>query len=265
MSKLKSSAVETCAQLLLQARRKHFRMYDLPLSIRPQTLEDGYRVQARLAELLCSSPNQLRRIGYKAANTNETSQKFLGLPQPFFGPLLARDDASVVGTKAKPKVFEGISKLGVRICEPEFALQVGSNGKVINVAPAIEIVHTSFLNWKVVGAPSLVADLACNGYWIRGDSVPVDKITFRSCALFVNGRQVSKGDSSKVLGSPLNVLEAFRTHNRQTAPVGGPLKDGDWLTTGVCVDPPYHVCEPGDEILVEFEGGIGSVALSCRK
>ena len=210
--------------------------------------------------------NGLKRVGYKAANTNETSQKFLSLPDPFFGPLLVPENRPNA-TANLTQTFKGISKLWVKLCEPEFALQGGENGEITAVAPAIEIVHSSFLDWKQVGALSLIADLACNGAWFRGPSVPISQARLEGCSLYVNGKKHSDGHASKVLGSPMTVvnkLKAFLEKNGLDYISQGSLKPGDWISTGVCVDPPYHICSPGDDILVKFSGGIEPIQLKIE-
>jgi len=246
---------ERCAQLVFQARRRGFRLYDIPSAIRPQDLKEAYAAQSKLAQLLGG-----KRIGYKIANTNESSQKFLSLPEPFYGPLLESLTVGLVGTRDKPATIRGIAgKLNLRLCEPEFAFQVGDDGKIIAAAPAIEVVHSSFLDWKVVGAPSLVADLACNGAWIRGEAVPIEKVSLDSCVLRVNGKDFARGFASRVYGSPLKAFSKLLEQEFVE------LKKGDWVTTGVCVDPPYHYCAVGDRIEAEFNGGLGSVAIQCEK
>ena len=145
-----------------------------------------------------------------------------------------------------------------RLCEPEFALLVGANGKIVAVAPAIEVVHSCFLDWKAVGFPSLIADLACNGGWVRGHAVPIDNVSLESCNLVVNGKEFSVGSANRVLGSPLKAYEMILLQKFLD------VRPGDWISTGVCVDPPYHYCKVGDTIEAHFNGGVGSVALRCE-
>lgn len=235
------------ALLLHQARRLGFRLHDIPADLRPTSLEQAYRVQLEL-EGLCNR----QRVGFKAANTNQTSQRFLGLPEPFFGPLLGSPLVGQVGTPRSPARIN-LDKLQLRLCEPEVALQVGSNGQVVAMAPALEIVHSSFLQWthRNVGAYSLIADLACNGAWVRGEAVPLAADLSVGCEFWVNGRLVGEGHSDNV--QPLQVyaklLERFRP------------KPGDWITTGVVCDPPYHYGQRGDVLEARFSGGLGAVAV----
>ncbi|KAH9255470.1 hypothetical protein BASA81_006589 [Batrachochytrium salamandrivorans] len=235
------------AQLLHQARRLGFKLHDIPIKIRPTNLDQAYRAQFELETLY-----NCKRVGFKAANTNQTSQRFLNLPEPFFGPLLESPHVGQVGTPNSPARIN-LNKLQLRLCEPEVALQVGSNGEVVAMAPALEIVHSSFLQWthKNVGAYSLIADLACNGAWVRGEAVPIASNLSVGCEFWVNGKLAGEGHSDNV--KPLQVyaklLERFQP------------KPGDWITTGVVCDPPYHYGQRGDLLEARFSNGLGAVAV----
>lgn len=242
---------QNCAALLYRARKSGFKLHEIPSPLRPNSLEEAYLIQEQLATLLDG-----RKIGVKLANTNATSQQFLNLFEPFYGPLLESSRVGVIGTKTKPAPIR-VTDLNLRLCEPEFAFLIGENNNIIAAAPAIEIVHTSFLNWKAVGAPSLISDLACNGAWVRGIEVPISQVKLDSCNLIVNRKQFSRGSISRVLNEKNRSPLLF-----EIRPEWG-VKPGDWITTGVCVDPPYHYCEEGDVIVADFSGGLGEVAIEC--
>ena len=250
------ASAEACARLLFQARTKGFRLYDIPATCRPQNVHEGYESQTQLIKLLGR-----KRIGFKVANTNETSQKFLNLNELFFGPLLESELVGKVGTRDKPAQLKGMSKLSLRLCEPEFAFLLGDDKKIVAVAPAIEIVHSRFLDWKGVGAPTLIADLACNGAWVRGEAVDISKVKLDGCVLRISGKEFAQGKAERVLGSPFNVFENLCAQKH----IFDQLVPGDWITTGVCVDPPYHYCAIGDDVEADFDGGLGTVALKCLK
>ncbi|KAH9251582.1 hypothetical protein BASA81_010621 [Batrachochytrium salamandrivorans] len=114
-------------------------------------------------------------------------------------------------------------------------------------------VHSSFLQWthKNVGAYSLIADLACNGAWVRGEAVPIASNLSVGCEFWVNGKLAGEGHSDNV--KPLQVyaklLERFQP------------KPGDWITTGVVCDPPYHYGQRGDLLEARFSNGLGAVAV----
>ncbi|KAH9255481.1 hypothetical protein BASA81_006600 [Batrachochytrium salamandrivorans] len=199
------------AQLLHQARRLGFKLHDIPIKIRPTNLDQAYRAQFELENTV-----QLQTSGVQSRQHESNLAK-------------------------------------LRLCEPEVALQVGSNGEVVAMAPALEIVHSSFLQWthKNVGAYSLIADLACNGAWVRGEAVPIASNLSVGCEFWVNGKLAGEGHSDNV--KPLQVyaklLERFQP------------KPGDWITTGVVCDPPYHYGQRGDLLEARFSNGLGAVAV----
>jgi len=248
-------AIEGCAQILYQSRTKRNLIPSIPSQYRPKDLKEAYDCQKRLAELMGG-----KKIGWKAANINKTSQTFLDLYELLYGPLLSSPFIGVIGTPSKPLTLSPISTFNLRLCEPEFALLLGDNLEPVAVAPAIEIVHTCFQDWKIVGAPSLIADLACNGGWIRGEAIPIEKVQLdTTCKLIVNGKLFAEGSSDRILGSPLKVWELILQQRDYLK-----IEPGDWLSTGVCVDPPYHYCNEGDVIEAQFSGGIGTVAFKCE-
>lgn len=214
----------------------------------PRTISEGYIIQSHL----CERPLASTIVGYKIANTNRTSQAFLGLPKPFYGPLLSSMVfAHTPSTKTRPLEVK-VSKFNLGLIEPEFAFLVGRDLKVKAVAPAIEIVHSSFVDWKRVGAPSLIADLACNGTWVRGEAIPVGR-DLGMVKLYVDGVLVGEGGADRT--KPWKQFQKLKERIR--------LRPGYWVTTGVAVDPPYRYCKPGERIVAEFSHGLGSVALNC--
>ncbi len=263
----------------------------------PLTLREGYLVQHELAELLADEPRVVTgaartatrasaagrrgRVGFKVANTNGTSQAFLGVPHPFFGPILPSRAASAGSSSADAAQAE-CARMQLRLVEPEIALRVArdlprkADGEpytaeqlarcecVDAVLGSIEIVHTSYADWRAVGAPAIVADLASNGCFafgapreaaLAGPSAALPKrLADLCCVLEVDGREVGRGRGANALGGPLNVLAWLanaiieHSHGRQC------LREGDIVSTGVIMDPPYHFASPGEQIRCTYHG-----------
>ncbi len=117
-----------------------------------------------------------RTIGYKIACTNAIAQRFLNMPEPFYGRLLAASTFDSPARLAAADFF-------MRVIESEFAFQFASDlplsaralldrdqiaEALAGVLPGIEIVDSRFTSWTTVGAPSLIADNACHGAWGQG-------------------------------------------------------------------------------------------------
>ncbi len=162
------------AGLLAQARINHKRLPELPASIRPKTPGEAYAVQDSLIEQLLAHYGG-GVIGYKVACTNVTAQRQLNVDAPFSGRLLS---AFFFESPARVDA----SKFFMRVVEAEFGFEMAHDlpptpqprsrqeiaAAVKGVLPAIEIVDSRFDEWTTIGAPSLIADNACNAAWVKG-------------------------------------------------------------------------------------------------
>ena len=132
------------------------------------------RINAR-RDSSSGSPAATIGIGYKIACTNAIAQRFLSMPEPFYGRLLA---ASTFESPARLPAGDFF----MRVIESEFAFQFARDlppsarpldreqiaDALAGVLPGIEIVDSRFNSWTTVGAPSLIADNACHGAWVKG-------------------------------------------------------------------------------------------------
>ena len=252
------------AELLSQARIRHQRLPELPAAIRPKTPAEAYAVQDGLVErLLAHYGGSL--VGYKIACTNVTAQRQLNVDAPFAGRLLS---AFFFESPARVDA----SKFFMRVVEAEFAFEMARDlpptaaprsrqeiaAAVKGVLPAIEIVDSRFDDWTSIGAPSLIADNACNAAWVKGrlsaDWQGID-LAAQAVRVTVNGKLLREGRGSNVLGHPLNALE-WLVHSLSARGLG--LKAGQYITTGVTTE--VYMAERGDRITADF-GPLGSVDL----
>ena len=255
----------TAAHLLAQARIQHQRLSELPEAVRPKSPVEAYGVQDGLIEeLLAHYGGSL--IGYKIACTNVTAQRQLHVDSPFFGRLL-----SAFFHEAPAQVEAG--QFFMRVVEAEFAFEMARDlppsatprsreeiaGAVKGVIPGIEIVDSRFDEWTTIGAPSLIADNACNAAWIKGtvlsDWRGID-LAKQSVSVTVNGKLLREGSGGNVLGHPLNALD-WLVNNLGARGLG--LKAGQFITTGVTTE--VYMAERGDRITADF-GAAGSVDLT---
>jgi 2-keto-4-pentenoate hydratase len=252
--------IRTGAQLLSQARIQHVRLAELPLAARPRNPEEAYDCQAVLVEQLLDHYGG-EVCGYKIACTNPIAQRQLSVTSPFSGHLLS---SFCFASPARLKT----SEFFMRVVEAEFAFQMGrdlppggarfSREEIIpaieGVIPAIEIVDSRFESWTTIGAPSLIADNACNAAWVRGalwkNWHDLDLAT-QPVRVIVNGQVVREGSGSAVLGHPLNALE-WLANNLASRGIG--LRAGQCITTGVTTE--VYMAEDGDRIIADF-GEVG--------
>jgi len=248
-----------CSQDLLNAYVQRVRLVELPAGARPATPQEAYQCQGRFVERLG------RTIGYKIACTNAIAQRFLSMPEPFYGRLLAASTSDSPARLAAGDFF-------MRIIESEFAFQFARDlpasarpldreqiaDALAGVLPGIEIVDSRFASWTTVGAPSLIADNACHGAWVKGALVTDWRhldLAAQAVELRVNGTVVQRGSGSAVLGHPLNALE-WLVHCLHAQGIG--LKAGEYVTTGVTTD--IYDAQAGDHLVADF-GPVGSVEL----
>jgi len=257
--------IESGSQLLLEARVNRERLNELPLDARPTTPQEAYRCQARLIERLTKHYGG-DVIGYKIACTNAVAQRFLNMPEPFYGRLLS---ASTFDSPTRlPR-----SDFFMRIIESEFGFRFARDlppsmqplepeqiaDALAGVLPGIEIVDSRFTSWTTVGTPSLIADNACHGAWVKG-ALKTDwrglDLAAQAVTLNVNGRIVQRGAGSAVLGHPLNALQ-WLVHRLHAQGIG--FTAGQYVTTGVTTD--IYDAQAGDHIIADF-GPVGSIDLA---
>ena len=164
----------TSADLLALARINHKRLPELPGPVRPNTPAEAYVVQDGLIDRLLAHYGG-SVIGYKVACTNVTAQRQLNVDAPFCGRLLS---AFFFESPARVDAC----KFFMRVVEAEFAFEMARDlpptpaprsrqeiaAAVKGVLPGIEIVDSRFDDWTTIGAPSLIADNACNAAWVKG-------------------------------------------------------------------------------------------------
>jgi 2-keto-4-pentenoate hydratase len=251
------------AEYLYELRQTQTPVAMLPEEFRPRTLAEGYEVQARLVEMLLAK-NGSRLIGYKIACTSELAQKALGVDGPFFGVLMTHS------TQRSPAKLRA-ADFTVRCTEAEFAFEMSDDvppgrthdAKSIRdyigtALPSIEIVDHRYHDWKMVGAPSLLADNAIHGAWVPGEPCAgwrdLDFAT-HPVAFTINRTRTLPGSGATVLGNPLNVL-AWLANELQR--FGGRLRRGDRVTTGVTTD--IYLAKAGDHVAGDF-GPMGRVEM----
>ena len=107
--------VQQAAQLLWNAWQDGRKIERLPDAYRPQTIEEGYAVQAMLAT--CSGQSV---SGWKIAATSQAGQAHIGVDGPLAGRLLAEKISRSPATLS-------LSTIGMRVVELEFAFRLAQD------------------------------------------------------------------------------------------------------------------------------------------
>jgi 2-keto-4-pentenoate hydratase len=252
------------AQTIATARRNRIGLSALAPDIAPMTLDDGYRVQRAVHDLLLPQTGAL--VGYKIGCTSKVMQEYLGIPHPCAGGVFARGvHESGVRLAASDFVRVGVEcEIAVRLARNLSASEEPFTAEWVMEAieayfPAIEIVDDRYEQWETLGAPTLVADdffaAACVlGKPVSRSSAPdLLKVTGRA---LVNGAEAGRGSGADVLGHPHQALAWLANH---LAAEGKGLHAGQIVLTGSLVKTVW--LSVGDRVRMELDG-LGTVKAS---
>jgi len=255
----------SAADFLLDMRTSGRKQAGLPRHLVPASIPEAYRVQRELVDKLLSLHGG-RRIGYKAACTNELAQRLLKVGAPLAGTLLS------FSSYASPARLAA-SDFSVRCIEAEFGFEIGADVPessspythesiapfVYAALPAIEVVDHRFQDWSQVGPETLVADNAIHGAWVAGGPYSgwqgID-LSRHPVALYVNGALARTGSGAAVLGNPLNVVAWLAN---ELPRLGLRLRKGERISTGITTE--VYFANPGDRLRADF-GAMGCAELA---
>ncbi len=259
MIQMKEADIHFAASTLWQKWQQSIRIRELPEHCRPADRAEGYAIQATLAEL--SGQNV---AGWKIAATSSAGQKHIHVDGPLAGPLL---ENRILENGATISLHRNL----MRVAEAEFAFRFRKHlekrnppyelsevlDAVDSMHAAIEIPDSRYEDYTLVGAPQLIADVACAHWFIPG---PPANARWRDFDLaqhkvdgYRNGELKSTGSGASVLGDPLIALTWIANELIQ---FGDGLRAGQIVTTGTCITP-IRV-EPGDHVRMDF-GAFGSI------
>lgn len=250
-------AIEKAADLLWQARLAGRRLAALPADCRPQSLEDGYRIQDSMTARAGKAV-----VGWKLAATTEGGRRRLGIGAPLAGRLFA---GTVLANGARIDAVPMI----MRVIEGEFAFRMSRDlpprarpyeieevmAAVENLHLAIEIPDSRFEGFAEIGAPGTLADDAFAAWLVLGAPVSGWRdldLPARTVRAIRNGRTVGEGRGA----DSLDPRQALAWLAQDRARRGDGLKAGDIVTTGTRFAPVEIL--PGDRATVEFIG-LGAV------
>ena len=205
-SALSAQSAHEAAALLWRHWQATTRIDALPDACRPATRADGYAIQAELARQTGQST-----FGWKIAATSVAGQKHIAVDGPLAGRLLAGRTVP-----AGTPVHLGDNLM--RVAEAEFAFRMRAAlpprgtpytvdevlAAVDTLHPAIEIPDSRYRDFTVVGAPQLIADMACACWFVLGPATtaPWRERDLAQHALTArrNGTFVAEGRGANALG-----------------------------------------------------------------
>lgn len=265
---LSPSAIAECADFIadLRQRRNGHRppIDSIPPAFRPDTLDEGYAVQAA-ARPLIAARGRGAPVGWKIGSTSPPMQAALGIPFPCAGALYAGTVHHGHATVARADYSKpGLEcEIAVRLAA-DLPLRPGGHDRasvlpaVAAVMTSVEVVEWRFVDFKQTGVPSLVADDFFSCGCVLGAEHPASVLAGDADIpgrFTVDGEIASAGNARDILGHPLNSLAWLANHR---AAGGTPLRAGELITLGSIVAA-LRLERPG-RVEASFDG-LGAVAV----
>jgi 2-keto-4-pentenoate hydratase len=214
------------ANLLLDARRTHNPIADLPTELQPTSLEEA----AFIHEVMATAYGEIG--GWKIG---------AGTPDavPFFAPMprawMAASGAVLIGPSYRYRVLEAEISFQMGEDLPPRATPYTREEVIAAIAschPAIEELESGLIDPKAANNLSALADLQMHGGFIHGpacaDWKSID-FTKETVTLSIDGSVRVERTGSNTSGDLLRLLPYLA--NEGAARTGG-LQAGQWITTG---------------------------------
>jgi 2-keto-4-pentenoate hydratase len=252
MTGLREQQLIEAANLLLNARRTHTPIADLPPELQPTSLEEV----ARIHEEIILAYGEIGGWKIGAASLEAT---------PFFAPMprawMASSGAILSGPTYRYRVLEAEISFLIGEDLPPRETPYTREEVVAAIAschPAIEELESGLIDPKAANPLSALADLQMHGGFIHGpacaDWKSIDFAT-ETVTLSIDGAVQVERTGSNTSGDLLRLLPYLA--NEGAARTGG-LKAGQWITTGSWTG--NTPAQPGTHVDAAF-GHAGHVSL----
>jgi len=256
-------AVEA-AIIIANNRLDKKRLQPLPKQKRPQDLDEAYKIQESLNNILIKQGLGIP-VGFKIGCTTSIMQEYMNITEPSYGEIFSPTVYnSPINLNYADYVEPGV--------EAEIAVKLGEDLPLTN-APyninsvidaietcmtSIELVDARYFDYRKLDTPTMVADNFFNAACVLGHPHIFSKDTDLENIqgnMKVNGNIIGKGLGSLIMGHPLQALAWLAN---KLAERNRSLKAGQFITLGSIVTT-YWVSK-GDLIEVEMSG-LGSIKI----
>lgn len=250
------------AGLLAGARRDRRQIAALPDDLLPASHDEGYRVNAMVAERLGREPGW-QPLGWKIAGTNPVMKQRLKTPSPIYGRTYRRF------LMETPAAFDHGALLDP-IIECEIFFRLGSDLPMRGTAytrdevatavsachAGIEVAECRFPLAALPAMPAILADGAASGRYVLGPEIKSwrePSLAAMAITLAVNGAVRRTGTPREVMEHPLAAL-VWLANERANPDLGWPegLKAGEIVSTGTCTG--MLLAKRGDRMVASFDG-----------
>jgi 2-keto-4-pentenoate hydratase len=250
--------IEAAAEALRSARVSRNPIPRISETFGIEGMQAAYEVAYINTRLATAAGRQLS--GRKAGLTSQAVQQQLGVDRPDYGVLFSDMEfmsGAEIDTSGliQPKVEGEVAFVVGRDLKDE-KMTWGRFLRGIEYAlPAIEIVDSAIIDWKITLVDTVADNASCGVYVLGHEPRRLGDVDLARCGMDLtnHGRTVSVGSGAACLGNPLVAAHWLaQTMND----LGEPLRAGDVILAGALG--PMVPLVRGDRICVEI-GGLGSV------
>lgn len=174
-------------------------------------LETGYRVQELVTERKIREKGERVR-GYKISLTSTETQGWFGADEPAFGTLTDSNISN--GTIHMSEMSEPLLETELMFHITEDIPHSASNEELLEkvlVAAGIEVPDSRFSDWfPRLSLGTITADNAVAGKIVaaaEGKKLSYESLGNIDLKLYLDGKEIAQGNSSEVLGNPLEALK----------------------------------------------------------
>lgn len=207
--------------------------------------------------------------GYKVSLTSKKTQDMFDADSPLYGAQVDRHFLPAPATVNLADQMEPLVEVELAFRAKEDLSSTDSLADLLRkttVAGALEVPDSRFKDWfPSLGKYNVMSDCAVGGLVVYGTEQPSSKV-FSDVAeaanvkaqLFLDNQKLDEGQSSEVLGNPLNSLQWLV---QKLESQGKKFKQGQLVSSGTFVLPPS--LKQG-KWLVKFDHGLGNVELNVQ-
>lgn len=225
---LDNDRMHQAAEILLRARREVMPIHELPLRLRPRTIDEAYSLQDIVA--LAMGVTGGWKIG---ASAPDATPVFSAMP--LWGGYARSGDRIASAFKrlrgVEAEIAFCLGKDLPRRPKPYTREEVA--GAIASAHPAIELLESAYFDPDKVDRFSLLGDLQMNGGFVHGAPVPDWQnydLSQEAVTVNVDGTVRYEGRAGNPAGTDLLRLVTWLA-NEGSYRTGG-LRSGQWITTG---------------------------------
>ena len=249
------------AKKLFDAYQTHRPLKEADFSNVVTDEESAYAVQRKFTEMKDEEVG-----GYKVSLTSKQTQDMFDSDSPLYGAQVKSHFMESGVTLHGSELMEPLAEVEMMFTATEDLSASDSPEELMRktkVAPAVEAPDSRFEDWfPALSKYMVMSDAAVGGYVVYGQEVKTtdlfdspEELAHVECELFHDGKKLKDGQSSEVLGNP---LESLHWLAEKLESQGTPLRAGQRVSSGTFLLP--ESLRKGDW-KATFNKGFGSVFL----